>query len=851
VAETKRPTDASETAASSPASGANASAQSPTPAPGASYHPTHYAPQPRPQAGVDPLHCAAYEVSRDSIGTERPAGSADGRHGPVLSEGLAQATKLVQREPENKAAGLKAVVSSFRFALTDAGPIRGTLPLLRLNQTHGFDGMSCAWPDPDGKRSAFDFCENGAKAVAHELDRRRVTAEFFARHSVSELSEQSDYWLERQGRLMEPMVLRPGATHYEPISWDDAFALIARELNGLASPNEASFYTSGKAPNEAAFAYQLFVRQFGTNNLPDCSNMCHESSGTALTHVLGFGKGTVKLDDIARAQLIFTVGQNPGTNHPRMLSALQRAKRAGAQIVAVNPLPEAGLMGFMNPQEVLGMLGKRTKLADRFLQVRINGDVALFKGILKALVERDEREPGSAIDWGYVRAYTQGIEALVADVRAASWDVIVRASGIDRARIDEVADMVRRSERIIICWCLGLTQHRNGPGNIQELLNLLLIRGAMGKPGAGACCVRGHSNVQGDRTMGVWERPAPEFLDALDRAFAFASPRAHGLDSVKSVKAMHDGRLKVFVSLGGNFLRAVPDTAYAAEALARTRLTVRIGTKLNRSDLVTGEQALILPCLGRAERDIAPATATKPALHQFVTCENSMGVVERSMGRATPASPTLMGETAIVCRMAHAVLGTRSRVDWLAWANDYDRIRDGIAAAIPGFDAFNARVRHPGGFYLPNPPRDNVFPTPAGKAVFTVNPIAEHALEPGQLLMTTVRSHDQFNTTVYGLHDRYRGLHFERRVVMMNREDMDEQGLSPHELIDVTSHFNGQTRTVAGFRVVAYSIPRHCAAMYYPEANVLVPIGDTEPLSNIPAYKSVVISVRPAAPAAA
>jgi molybdopterin-dependent oxidoreductase alpha subunit len=410
---------------------------------------------------------------------------------------------------------------------------------------------------------------------------------------------------------------------------------------------------------------------------------------------------------------------------------------------------------------------------------------------------------------------------------------------------------VRRSERIIVCWCTGLTQHRNAPANIQELLNLLLIRGAMGKPGAGACCVRGHSNVQGDRTMGVWERPAPEFLDALEQAFAFAAPRDPGLDSVKSVKAMHDGRVKVFISLGGNFLRAVPDTAYAAEALSRTRLTVRIGTKLNRSDLVTGQQALILPCLGRAERDIAPATATRPEAHQFVSCENSMGVVERSLGHATPASPALMGETAIVCRMAHAVLGTRSRIDWLAWATDYDLIRDGIAAAIPGCDAYNARVRHPGGFYLPNPPRENVFHTPVGKALFTVNPIAEHRLEPGQLLMMTVRSHDQFNTTIYGLHDRYRGLHFERRVVMMNREDLEEQRLSPRQVVDVTCHFNGQTRTASGFRVVEYPIPRHCAAMYYPEANVLVPIGATEPLSNIPGSKSVVISLRPAALAVA
>ena len=813
----------------------------------AHYPPRHYAPHPSPRDDVDPLDSASVEVSRERLALERADDILEDEHGELVVETPpAESRPLRQRAPERKAAGLKAVVSSFNFALSEAGVIRGTLPLLRLNQKTGFDCMSCAWPDPDGKRSPFDFCENGAKAVAHESDRRRVTAAFFAEHSVAELSRRSDYWLEQQGRLTEPMVLRAGATHYAPIAWDDAFALIAEQLNGLSSPNEATFYTSGKATNEAAFAYQLFVRQFGTNNLPDCSNMCHEPSGTALTHVLGFGKGTVKLEDFDHAQLIFSIGHNPGTNHPRMLSALQRAKRAGATIVAVNPLPEAGLMGFMDPQEPLALLGKTTKLADEFLQVRINGDVALLKGILKALVEAEDRVPGSAIAWDYVRAHTTGVEALLDDLRAASWDAITRSSGIERSKLVEVAELARKSERIIIAWCLGLTQHRNGPGNVQELLNLLLLRGAMGKRGAGACCVRGHSNVQGDRTMGVWERPAPEFLDALGRAFAFDPPRAHGLDSVKSAKAMHDRRIKVFVSLGGNFLMALPDTKYVAEALSRTALTVRIGTKLNRSDLVTGRQALILPCLGRSERDIAPPTAERPGVYQFVSCENSMGVVEPSRGRATPASPALLGEAAIVCRMADAVLGARSTVDWRAWARDYDLIRDGIAAAIPGCEDYNARVGHPGGFYLPNPPRENVFPTPSGKALLTVNPIPEDPLEPGQLLLTTVRSHDQFNTTIYGLHDRYRGLHFERRVVMMNREDMDEQGLSPRQVVDVVSHFAGQTRVAPGFVVVEYPIPRRCAAMYYPESNVLAPIGSTEPLSNIPTYKSIVISLHPA-----
>jgi molybdopterin-dependent oxidoreductase alpha subunit len=782
----------------------------------------------------------------DPAGGTRANGFSQTTHGDVRPENPEQLVGLVQHKPERKATGLKAVLTSFQYAWGKAGLVRGTLPLLQVNQKNGFDCPGCAWPESDGKRSHFDFCENGAKAIAHESDRRRVTAEFFAAHSVEELSRQSDYWLEQQGRLTEPMVLRAGAMHYEPISWEDAFALIAQELNALDSPNEAIFYTSGKASNEAAFAYQLFVRQFGTNNLPDCSNMCHEASGAALRNVLGFGKGTVKLEDFAKAELVIVVGQNPGTNHPRMLSALQESKRAGAKIIAVNPLQEAGLLEFMDPQKPLGLLGVGTKLADLFLQVRINGDVPLFKGILKSLVEAEDRETGSAINWEFVRANTSGVDALLADIRAASWEEIERCSGIAQSDIREAAELARTSERIIICWCLGLAQHHNGPGNVQELLNLLLLRGAIAKPGAGPCCVRGHSNVQGDRTMGVWERPPKEFLDALGKAFEFEPPREHGVDSQKSVKAMHDGLGKVFISLGGNFLLALPDTDYTAAALSRTNLTVRIGTKLNRSDLVTGRQALILPCMGRTEADVRPETANRPALRQFVSCENSMGVVQQSHGSFTPASPLLMGETAIVCRMASVVLSDRSTVDWLAWAEDYDLIRDGIAKAIPGCQDYNARVRQPGGFYLPNPPRENIYSTDTGKAKFTINPIPNHPLEPGQLVMTTVRSHDQFNTTIYGQHDRYRGLHFERRVVMMNREDMEEQGLSPKQLVDVTSHFEGQTRVAHGFLVVEYSIPRQCAAMYYPEANVLAHIGSTEPISNCPTYKHIIISLRPA-----
>ena len=767
-------------------------------------------------------------------------------HGPVrhsLSEG---GGRLQQRAPGTKATGLGAVVSSFRYAIGEAGLKRGALPLLQVNQKDGFDCPGCAWPESDGKRPRFDFCENGAKAIAHESDRRLVTAEFFAAHSVAELSEQTDYWLEQQGRLITPMLLRSGATHYEPLSWNDAFALIAQELNLLESPDEAIFYTSGKAPNEAAFAYQLLARQFGTNNLPDCSNMCHEASGGALRNMLGFGKGTVTLEDFGKTELIFVVGHNPGSNHPRMLTALQEAKRNGAKIISVNPLPEAGLMSFMNPQEALGLLGKGTKLTDLLLQVRVNGDVPLFKGILKTLVELDDRRPGTGIHWEFVNSQTSGIDELLQELRVADWTQIERAAGVPRAQIEQAATWAAQTERIIVSWCLGVTQHQNGTENVQELLNLLLLRGALAKPGAGACCVRGHSNVQGDRTMGVWERPGMPLLAALARQFRFEPPREPGVDSQRAVKAMHAGTGKVLISLGGNFLLALSDTAYTAEALKKTALTVRIGTKLNRSDLVTGRQALILPCLGRTEADLRAATDTRPEREMFCSCENSMGVVQATRGRFPPVAPGLMNETEIVCRIAAAALGDRTQVDWLAWADDYDLIRDGVAAVIPGFEQFNARVRQPGGFYLPNPPREGKFPTPSGKAMFTVNPIREQPLQPGQLLLTTLRSHDQFNTTIYGLHDRYRGLFNERRVIMLHPDDLQARGLTPHQPVDVCSHFEGQRRYARNFLAVSYPVPRGCATMYYPEANILIPIGSTDAGSNCPSFKSTIVSVQPA-----
>jgi molybdopterin-dependent oxidoreductase alpha subunit len=739
------------------------------------------------------------------------------------------------------AGGVAAVVSSLKHAWREMGAVRSVKTLLALNQKTGFDCPGCAWPDPDGNRAHVEFCENGAKAVAEEATLKRVTPEFFRQHSVAELSTRSDFWLGKQGRVTHPMWLRESGSHYEPVSWDQAFRIVAGELNALASPDEALFYTSGRTSNEAAFLYQLFVRQFGTNNLPDCSNMCHESSGSALTETIGVGKGTVTLEDFELAQAILVIGQNPGTNHPRMLTSLQSAKRNGCTIVHINPLPEVGLRRFKHPQEISGVLGKGTTLADLFLQVRINGDVPLLKGIAKEMLAEEEKRPGEVLDHQFIKARTNGFEAFAAALAEVAWDDIVEQSGIDREQIRAAAEIMMRSERTIFCWAMGLTQHKNAVANIQEIVNLLLMRGQIGQPGAGACPVRGHSNVQGDRTMGIWERPTAAFLEALGREFSFQPPTDHGLDTVDSIKAMHTGRAKVFFAMGGNFLSATPDTEFTAEALSRCRLTAHVSTKMNRAHLITGRQALILPCLGRTELD---EQAGGP---QFVSVENSMGVVHSSRGTLAPASDELLSEPMIVARLARAVLGERTNVEWEWLVEDYDRIRDRIERVVPGFEDYNQRVRRPGGFYLPNAAREGVFRTASGRAEFTVHPLPRHQLAPGQFMMMTMRSHDQYNTTIYGLDDRYRGIHGGRRVVLLNADDIRDQGFSEGQVVDLISHFDGEERVGHRFLVVPYSIPRRCAATYFPEANVLVPIGSVAEKSNTPASKSVVISIRPSA----
>jgi molybdopterin-dependent oxidoreductase alpha subunit len=749
----------------------------------------------------------------------------------VLAETPMESQPVQVTPPATVAAGIPGVYRAMKHLLHQMSPVDATRAMLKLNQKNGIDCMSCAWPEPDGDRHMAEFCENGAKAVAWEATAARVTPEFFAKHSVAELSQQSDYWLGQQGRITHPMILRAGGTHYEPISWDAAFEMIAGELNALASPDEAVFYTSGRTSNEAAFLYQLFVRQFGTNNLPDCSNMCHESSGSALGPTIGIGKGTVTIDDFEKAKVILILGQNPGTNHPRMLITLEKAKLAGARIIAINPLPEAGLLRFKNPQTVRGTLLGGTPLADLFLQVRINGDLALLKGIMKDLLERD------AIDRPFIAESTADFDAFVDALRIQPWEPLIEQSGISRQHMRDAADMLAGTDRIIACWAMGLTQHKNAVATIQEIVNLLLMRGAIGKPGAGACPVRGHSNVQGDRTMGIWERPRKEFLDKLQEVCGFNPPRHHGYDTVDCIKAMHAGRAKIFFAMGGNFLSATPDTNYTAAALANTQLTVQVSIKLNRSHLVTGKQALILPCLGRTEID------EQRSGPQFVTTENSMGVVEMSKGVLSPASEMLLSEPAIVCRLAQAALGTRSAINWEGLAGNYDRIRDLIAQVIPGCEDYNEKVRRPGGFYMPNAPRDGNFETPTGKAAFTVHPLPDHILKPNEFVMMTIRTHDQFNTTIYGMDDTYRGISNNRRVIMMNPDDLAELGLHAGDIVDLQNEFNGTTRIARHFTIVPYPIPRRSTATYFPEANVLVPIDSVADKSNTPTSKYVIITI--------
>jgi molybdopterin-dependent oxidoreductase alpha subunit len=737
---------------------------------------------------------------------------------------------------DKAAGGFASVVATVKHAVRQMGVRRSVDTLRQVNQPEGFDCPGCAWPDP-AEPGALEFCENGAKAVAHEATSRRLTRAFFERWPIPELLEQSDHWLEQQGRLTEPLLKPAGSDRYQPVSWEHACQRIANVLNALDSPDEAIFYTSGRTSNEAAFLYQLFVRLFGTNNLPDCSNMCHESSGEAMIEVIGVGKGTVGLEDFERTDAVFVIGQNPGSNHPRMLTALRAAKRRGCRIVSINPLRERGLVRFSHPQQPLELLGRSTSISDLYLQVRVGGDVALLKGIAKELLLAEERRPGEVLDHAFIRDHTEGFEALREDLSRTSWDALVADSGVSREEMQRAAEIYIAADSVIVCWAMGLTQHRHAVANVQEIVNLLLLRGNIGKPGAGPCPVRGHSNVQGDRTVGITERPGAAFLERLGREFGFEPPSQPGLDTLQAIHAMHEGRARVFFALGGNFAVATPDFAYTAEALRRCRLTVQISTKLNRSHLVTGDEAIVLPCLGRTEAD---EQASGP---QFVSVENSMSVVHASQGRLPPASQQLRSEPAIVAALARAVLGDRGAVPWEELVADYDRIRERITPVVPGFEDYNRRVRDPAGFVLPSSARTRDFETPSGRAHFTCHPLPDTSLAPGRFRLTTVRSHDQFNTTVYSLDDRYRGIRGDRRVLLLHSDDIDSAGLHPGDRVDITSHFRGETRTVKGFRVVPFGVPRRCAAAYFPEANPLVPIGSAAERSNTPTYKSIEVSI--------
>jgi molybdopterin-dependent oxidoreductase alpha subunit len=747
----------------------------------------------------------------------------------------ASESRLAVGTPKRWAAGVPGVLASMRALNDQVGVRKAARTMLRVNQFDGFDCPGCAWPEPH-ETTRLEFCENGAKAVAEEATDRRVTADFFAAHSIDDLAERSEHWLGQQGRLTEPMYRSAGDDHYGAITWPAAMSLIADRLRSLPSPNRAVFYTSGRTSNEAAFLYQLFARAFGTNNLPDCSNMCHESSGVALGQTIGIGKGTVTLDDIYAAELILVAGQNPGTNHPRMLGALEQAKHNGATIVSINPLPEAGLISFRNPKRLRGVVGRGTALADLHVPVAVAADLALFQWLNRRLLAR------GAVDQRFVDEHCEGFAELAAHLEAVDDAGLLAATGVDVKVAESLVDRVAGATRIVVCWAMGLTQHRQAVATIREIVNTILLRGSIGRRGAGLCPVRGHSNVQGDRTMGIVERPTEALLDSLAARFAFDPPRNHGYDTVATIEAMSAGAVDVFVGLGGNFAAATPDTVATAAALRRCALTVQVSTKLNRSHVRCGTEALILPCLGRTETDPGPAG------DRFVTVEDSMGIVHASRGANEPASPRLRSEVDIVCDLAAATLGNRP-IDWRAVSADYDSVRDHIAATIPGFAEFNTRVRRPGGFALPNPPRDSTtFPTESGRARLTVNVFEPVTVPPGRLLLQTVRSHDQFNTTIYGLDDRYRGISGGRRVVFVNSADVAGLGLHDGDLVDIVSEWtDGVERRAGAFRIVAYpTAPGSCAA-YFPEANVLVPLDSVAEGSRTPTSKAVVVRLEPVA----
>ena len=729
-------------------------------------------------------------------------------------------------KPKKTAAGLVGVQKSFSIGLQEAGLKRTLQSMLTVNRFDGYDCPGCAWPDPDDHRSSFEFCENGAKAFATEATNKRVTPGKMKEISVTELSKLSDMELDKLGRITNPLFLREGEDHYEEIDWEGALRIIASSISTSDNPDETVFYTSGRASNEAAFLWGTLARQIGTNNLPDCSNMCHESSGVALSRSIGIGKGTVKLSCFEQADLILVMGQNPGTNHPRMLTALASCKENGGSVVSINPLEETAMKRFKHPQKPLHLIGRGTQIADDHLPVRIGGDAALLQGLAKTMLSQ------GGVDPDFISNNTIGFDDWKRHIESASWDDIVTLSGISRDRIEKVGTAIAKSKRMIICWAMGLTQHENSVAVIQEVANLLLAGGHFGKPGAGACPVRGHSNVQGDRTVGINHHPSEEFISSCEKETGINMPRKRGYDVVEFIQAALEGRVRTFMALGGNLVSAMSDTERVAKAISKIDLTVQISTKLNRSHLITGREALILPCLGRTERDPAG----------FVTVENSMGLVHSSIGSLEPASEILLSEPEIISRLG-SQLYPKGPLDWNAYS-DHEHTRYLISRCIPGFEDYNTKVRSRGGFYLPNGPRDGpTWNTPSGKAHFFCHDLPERDLQDGRYILMTVRSHDQYNTTIYGMDDRYRGIYNARRVVMMNIEDMREIGVSAGQEIDLTSHWEDRKIHSEKWKVVPYDIPRGNLCSYFPEANVLVPLESTAVDSNTPTSKWIEVSV--------
>jgi molybdopterin-dependent oxidoreductase alpha subunit len=756
------------------------------------------------------------------------------RENPPVND--ADETGLEVGSPRGWAAGIPGVLHSMEPAVQHMGVVRTGKTLLNLNQKDGFDCPSCAWPDP-GQRSHFEFCENGAKAVTWEATPIVVGPDFWADHPISDLLSRSEYWLGQQGRLTEPVYKAADDDHYRPISWDAAFSIIAEKLNSLDSPHESAFYTSGRTSNEAAFEYQLFVRAFGTNNLPDCSNMCHESSGWAMGQTIGIGKATVAYDDYAKADLIIVMGQNPGTNHPRMLTALENCKRNGGSIVAVNPLPEPGLKRYKNPQHARGIVGRGTDMADQFVQIRSGGDMALLQAISKRVFEAEDRNPGTVLDHDFLDTYCHGLDDLRAHLEFLDEETVLTATGLRSEEIDELAARYIAADKVIITWAMGITQQKKGVATIKEIINLLLLRGNIGKPGAGASPIRGHSNVQGDRTMGIWEQMPPAFLDAIEREFGFDPPRENGVDAVETIHKMLTGEIKVFVAMGGNLVAAISDSATAEAAMQNTQMTVQVSTKLNRSHAVVGREALILPTMGRTEIDRQRSGI------QFVSVEDTVCAVHASTGQVEPVAPNLLSEVAIVSRLARAVLGTAVPVDWAGFENNYDLIREHISHVVDGCADYNSKIRQEGGFVLPNGPRDSrTFNTPLGKAMLTVNDLEYVERPEGTLILQTIRSHDQFNTTIYGHNDRYRGIKKGRHVVFVNPHDLAELGFDDGQIVDVHGEYkDGRDRVLRQYRLVSYPTARGCAAAYYPEANVLVPLDHMAEGSKTPVSKAVIV----------